>query len=116
MFRFNPGKEGKTVPDYNPYTTSKCRSCNVPKGKLNLVANIPNNNLCAGCLVVRAMDASYSIVPDTNGKVRISNKHGKPEKKENVSVASYLAKNTDGLLICFRKMIKGKMQTVLTKH
>ncbi len=108
MFRFNPGKEGKTVPDYNPYTTSKCRSCNVPKGKLNLVANIPNNNLCAGCLVVRAMDASYSIVPDTNGKVRISNKHGKPEKKENVSVASYLAKKHGWSIDLLPKDDKGK--------
>lgn len=24
MFRFNPGIEGKSVPDYNPYTLSKC--------------------------------------------------------------------------------------------
>lgn len=25
MFRFNPGIEQKSVPDYNPYTISKCR-------------------------------------------------------------------------------------------
>ena len=29
MFRFNPGKQRKAVPDYNPYTTSRCRDCDI---------------------------------------------------------------------------------------
>lgn len=32
MFRFNPGKQQKSVPDYNPYTISKCKGCDVAKG------------------------------------------------------------------------------------
>lgn len=58
MFRFNSGKEGKTVPDYNPYTISKCSTCPIAKnngGKENLIYDIPDNELCAACRIVRAM-------------------------------------------------------------
>ena len=47
MFRFNPGKERKSVPDYNPYTSSSCRTCK-KKGKLAA----PNNDICRACQVV----------------------------------------------------------------
>ncbi|MDY3944046.1 MAG: phage minor head protein [Alloprevotella sp.] len=36
MFRFNVGKEKKAIPDYNPYTISKCKTCPVAKGKSKL--------------------------------------------------------------------------------
>ena len=29
MFRFNPGIQIKSVPDYNPYTISRCRDCDI---------------------------------------------------------------------------------------
>lgn len=48
IFRFNSGQQQKSVPDYNPYTISQCRNCNVAKGKLNL-AFIPSNQVCQGC-------------------------------------------------------------------
>lgn len=48
IFHFNPGKEQKTVPDYNPYTVRRCRDCDVTKGRLKL-AFIPDNELCAAC-------------------------------------------------------------------
>lgn len=48
IFHFNPGKEDKTVPDYNPYTIRRCRDCNIAKGKLNL-AFAPDNEVCAAC-------------------------------------------------------------------
>ena len=48
IFHFNPGKEDKTVPDYNPYTIRRCRDCNIAKGKLKLTF-VPNNELCAAC-------------------------------------------------------------------
>ena len=48
MFRFNPGIEKKTVPDYNPYTIRRCQDCDIAKGKVNL-AFIPSNQLCQGC-------------------------------------------------------------------
>ena len=78
MFRFNPGKQRKTVPDYNPYTTSRCRDCDIAKGKdranegktklafsLPSAAglrgskaklarkSIPDNELCAACRLIR---------------------------------------------------------------
>ena len=55
IFRFNPGKEGKSVPDYNPYTIRKCKSCDIAKGKLNTAKPfIPENEMCAACKLIRA--------------------------------------------------------------
>lgn len=51
MFRFNPGKQRKSVPDYNPYTISKCKTCN--KGKLFLEGFIPPSQLCQACEIVQ---------------------------------------------------------------
>ena len=53
MFRFNPGVERSTVPDYNPYTIRQCRDCDIAKGKLKL-AFVPDNELCAACKLLRA--------------------------------------------------------------
>ena len=52
IFRFNPGKQQKSVPDYNPYTIKRCRDCDIAKGKTNLVF-IPDNELCAACRLIR---------------------------------------------------------------
>ena len=65
IFRFNPGIEQKAVPDYNPYTISRCRNCPVAKdtsslsamsvpggfvaGINTLAADIPSNELCQAC-------------------------------------------------------------------
>ena len=56
MFRFNPGKEGKAVPDYNPYTASRCRDCDIAKGKFNLAKKvfIPDNEMCQACRLLRS--------------------------------------------------------------
>lgn len=54
IFRFNPGKEQKTMPDYNPYTIKRCRDCDMAKGKLKL-AFVPENELCAACKLVRTL-------------------------------------------------------------
>ena len=54
MFRFNPGKEGKAVPDYNPYTISRCRDCDIAKGKAKLAkVFIPDNELCQACQLLQ---------------------------------------------------------------
>ena len=61
MFRFNPGKQRKAVPDYNPYTTSRCRDCDIAKGKDRANEGkgklakefIPDNELCAACRLIR---------------------------------------------------------------
>lgn len=56
MFRFNPGIEKKTVPDYNPYTLRRCRDCDIAKGKTTL-AFVPDNELCAACKLVRQCES-----------------------------------------------------------
>ena len=48
IFHFNPGKEDKTVPDYNPYTIRRCRDCDIAQGKVTL-AFVPDNELCSAC-------------------------------------------------------------------
>ena len=98
IFRFNSGMQGKTMPDYNPYTIRRCNDCDVAKGKLKL-SFVPENNLCASCIKTRECWARrQEDDPETfyecetrRGKVRVSSKHGKTEKKENVRVATYLA-------------------------
>lgn len=63
MFSFNPGKQGKVFPDYNPYTISRCATCD--KAKLNLGAHIPDNEVCTACdinhntLCERSRDAQH---------------------------------------------------------
>ena len=80
IFRFNPGAQKKTFPDYNPYTISRCRDCdlsrqreqtelahNLPsaadklrsdiaKGNLSL-AHIPENEFCSACPLIRKCEA-----------------------------------------------------------
>lgn len=56
IFRFNPGKERKTMPDYNPYTIKRCNDCDIPKGKTTL-AFVPENELCAACKLIRQCEA-----------------------------------------------------------
>lgn len=54
MFRFNPGKEQKTFPDYNPYTIAKCQNCDIAKGKLELArVFVPDNEVCATCEILQ---------------------------------------------------------------
>ena len=52
IFRFNSGKQGKAVPDYNPYSIRRCNDCDLAKGKTSL-AFVPDNELCAVCRLVR---------------------------------------------------------------
>lgn len=54
MFRFNSGKTEKAVPDYNPYTISRCKDCDIAKGKAKLAkAFIPDNELCRACQLLQ---------------------------------------------------------------
>lgn len=52
IFRFNPGMEQKTVPDYNPYTIRRCRDCDIAKGKTKLARFVPDSSLCAACAII----------------------------------------------------------------
>ncbi len=51
IFRFNSGKQRKSVPDYNPYTIKRCKDCDIAKGKISL-AFAPDNEVCAACAIV----------------------------------------------------------------
>ena len=62
IFRFNPGKQQKTRPDYNPDTIRRCNDCDLAKGNTSLafgegqgevLAFVPDNELCAACRIVR---------------------------------------------------------------
>ena len=56
MFRFNPGKEEKSIPDYNPYTIRRCRDCNIAKDKGTLARDVPpENQVCAVCYCIRGI-------------------------------------------------------------
>lgn len=57
IFRFNSGKQGKTFPDYNPYTISRCRDCDIAQGKVNL-AFVPENEFCAACRLIHQAQAT----------------------------------------------------------
>ena len=77
MFRFNPGKEQKTVPDYNPYTISLCRNCAVAKGNspLNLSRpSIPLTDLCQACRLVRQIKKEKLSPTVTRMKIREAQK------------------------------------------
>ena len=67
IFHFNPGKEDKTVPDYNPYTIRRCRDCDIAKGKLNLDRKpVADNELCAACRLVHKCANAYTDSGKTN--------------------------------------------------
>mgnify|MGYP000218941825 CR=1 FL=1 len=67
IFRFNSGKEQKTVPDYNPYTIKRCRDCDIAKGKLDLDRKpVANNELCAACRLVHKCANAYTDSGKTN--------------------------------------------------
>lgn len=62
MFRFNPGIEQSTVPDYNPYTLSRCRSCEVPRNKELLSRVAPaDNEVCVACRWIHKCELRDSI-------------------------------------------------------
>ena len=67
IFRFNSGKEQKTVPDYTPYTIKRCRDCDIAKGKLNLDRKpVADNELCAACRLVHKCANAYTDSGKTN--------------------------------------------------
>lgn len=99
IFRFNSGKQGKTMPDYNPYTIQRCNDCSIAKDGNVQLSFVPEGDLCAACIRTRECwnkrhenDSEIFYECQTSyGKVRVSSKHGKNEKRENVRVATYLA-------------------------
>ena len=99
IFHFNPGIQQKTMPDYNPYTIRRCNDCDIAKGKIKLARFVPENELCEACRLIRSCWArteenapeTFSECETSKGKLRVSSKHGKNEKRENIRVGRYLA-------------------------
>lgn len=56
FFKFNPGIQQKTFPDYNPYTIRRCNDCNIAKGKLKL-AHESKNEFCDACKLIHKCEA-----------------------------------------------------------
>lgn len=55
MFMFNPGKRMTCFPAYNGYTIRKCNRCSKRPDKMQLAADIPDNELCRACRIVQEM-------------------------------------------------------------
>ena len=62
MFRFNPGKEGRVFPAYNPYSVSACAGC--PRSELKLARDIPANELCQACQMLQVISHNRSNLAD----------------------------------------------------
>ena len=92
ILRFNPGKLGKTFPDYNPYTISRCRDCDVAKGKSTLAkGDVPESDQSTACSIVRKSLEEYEIIPTKKGFIRVHREHGVDERAQNIETAKYFA-------------------------
>lgn len=93
MFRFNPGIEQKTVPDYNPYTIKRCKDCDIAS---KLASGAIDNEVCAACQLVRQCyerrDESYQ---HGKGIVKISRlvNHDDSDFEKLKQVAEFFAKD-----------------------
>ena len=74
IFHFNPGKENKAVPDYNPYTIRRCRDCDIAKGKIKLAKVVPENELCAACKLVRSIEQNKIDTEVSRSKINTAKK------------------------------------------
>jgi len=94
MFRFNSGKEQRTFPAYNPYTTSKCKTCDL--AKMKLAANVSDNELCESCIYLQQCYIDRDeVIKEGKGTVMISrliDREGNDYKKV-LQVAKEFAKD-----------------------
>lgn len=97
IFRFNAGKQQKTIPDYNPYTIKRCRDCDIAKGKTKL-AFMPDNELCAACKLVRSIEQNKIDTEVSRSKINTAKKSLINWYKENlptVTLGKFIAKRFD---------------------
>ena len=107
IFHFNPGKENKTVPDYNPYTIRRCRDCDIAKGKIKLAKFIPENELCAACKCLHSCyEASQYTIDNTYGeRLKISVQADQTEVEENTRAAHSLLSSFPKMNMQIRKHV-----------
>ena len=106
MFRFNPGIQRKTFPDYNPYTISRCRDCDLANGKLSL-AKVPENEICAACQLVRQCELQRGCKEDDvfGNRLLISNSAHSDELKDNIRAARSLLGSFSDMTMKIREHI-----------
>lgn len=107
IFHFNPGKEYKTVPDYNPYTFRQCRDCDIAKGKIKLAKVVPENELCAACKCLHlCYEASQYTIDNTYGeRLKISVQADQTEVEENTRAAHSLLSSFPKMNMQIRKHV-----------
>ncbi len=91
IFRFNAGKEGKSVPDYNPYTIRRCNTCPVAKGENNRKlarAYVPDNEVCKACRLIHQIAKEGNIGESIRGKIKESQKRLDTWYKQNLPVVN----------------------------
>lgn len=111
IFHFNPGKQNKTVPDYNPYTIRRCRDCDIAKGKIKLARFAPENELCAACKLVRSIEQNKIVTEVSRSKINTAKKslvNWYKDKLPAVALGKFTAKRfevsaTDGTNIVIKR-------------
>ena len=112
IFRFNAGKEGKSVPDYNPYTIRRCNTCPVARDgnnrKLTRVY-VPDNEVCRACTIFhQCEELSQCTLDEVFGeRLKISKAADKTELKENTRAARSLLSTFTEMKIKIREHILG---------
>lgn len=102
IFRFNPGKEQKSVPDYNPYTIRRCRDCDIAKGKTRLARFIPDNEVCQACQLLRQCEQLRGeIIKHGKGTIEISRLVDRNDSDFSrlMQVAEFFAKDGESVVL-----------------
>lgn len=94
MFMFNPGKRMTCFPAYNGYTIRKCNRCSKRPDKMQLAADIPDNELCKVCRIVQGMKENGYIKDKEYGdRLLISKIADKLELDDNIRAAKALLRS-----------------------
>lgn len=94
MFMFNPGKRMTCFPAYNGYTIRKCNRCSKRPDKMQLAADIPDNELCKACRIVQGMKENGYIKDKEYGdRLLISKIADKSELDDNIRAAKALLRS-----------------------
>lgn len=70
MFLFNPGKTMTCFPMYNAYTRKACINCKKKPGNLELAADVPDNELCRACKIIREIETERLRIKERRKEYR----------------------------------------------
>lgn len=91
MFRFNPGMQKKVFPPNNSYKPKHCGASKKPQALLPFASL--EDERCKALQEIeeqaRRNFETWEDVPTKKGQLKVSSKHGKNEKTENIEIASY---------------------------